>query len=401
MDFGGAFINPNEPGFSAFAEITRQRTGALISVGTFRALMLGSYGHFQEIVLFDFDATIVEFNRRQIEALKISESLAEFFANLVERPADVALFQRAIEGEAKARHEILQPPLKSSTELGYRADDYVSSVFNLFDHDDGSGFLKNGRAYLRLRRLAIEGRMHAVQGDLAGRETLKAIGKLLERNRIQVGMLDVSNSPYYILNPRNGNLAPAYAANLASLPWAKNAVVNFTTEVHGYPGHGIDRWSYYSVPAREYAAKAATFENRNGLTEGSFIRSLRGTDSDLNPGSCKFLFKTSARGPASEAKPAHKIDPAKLAKEIASRVDRVAEFKWIHEQAAQDGIRVWLFGGTAAAFAHYVSWDLKREAGDESFQKSRFDYDYTNIFRSTQDLDIVVDGTPEQVSAFR
>lgn len=95
------------------------------------------------------------------------------------------------------------------------------------------------------------------------------------------------------------------------------------------------------------------------------------------------------------------IEPSVLSTEIAARVDRVPEFKWIHEEARREGIRVWLFGGTAAAFAHYVAWDLEREAGDHRYLESRFDYDYTNIFRSTQDLDIVVDGTPEQVDRFR
>ena len=28
------------------------------------------------------------------------------------------------------------------------------------------------------------------------------------------------------------------------------------------------------------------------------------------------------------------------------------------------GVKVYLFGGTASAFAHYVRWDLEREAGD-------------------------------------
>jgi hypothetical protein len=41
---------------------------------------------------------------------------------------------------------------------------------------------------------------------------------------------------------------------------------------------------------------------------------------------------------------------------------------------------------------------MQREKGDSRFQKDRFDYDYTNIYRSTQDLDIVIDGNPEQAN---
>ncbi|MFL5814389.1 MAG: hypothetical protein ACJ763_12490 [Bdellovibrionia bacterium] len=88
----------------------------------------------------------------------------------------------------------------------------------------------------------------------------------------------------------------------------------------------------------------------------------------------------------------------KLARGIADRLKRVEEFKFIEEEALKLGVRAYLFGGTAAGYAHYVKWDMQREKGDPRFQKDRFDYDYTNIYRSTQDLDIVIDGNPEQAT---
>jgi HEAT repeat protein len=81
---------------------------------------------------------------------------------------------------------------------------------------------------------------------------------------------------------------------------------------------------------------------------------------------------------------------------IESRITRVEEFKALREICAKLKVRCWLFGGTAAGYAHYVKWDLLRESGDPRFQPDRFDYDYTNIFRSTQDADLVIDGTVEQ-----
>jgi hypothetical protein len=85
-----------------------------------------------------------------------------------------------------------------------------------------------------------------------------------------------------------------------------------------------------------------------------------------------------------------------LSSEIGARLKRVEEFRFIQEEAQRLGVRAWLFGGTAAGYAHYVKWDMQREKGDPRFQKDRFDYDYTNIYRSTQDLDIVIDGNAEQ-----
>ena len=98
---------------------------------------------------------------------------------------------------------------------------------------------------------------------------------------------------------------------------------------------------------------------------------------------------------ADRARPtAHRVSAAELEREVSKRLLRVEEFKFIRAEAEKLGVRVYLFGGTAAGFAHYVKWDLMREKGDTRFQPDRFDYDFVNVYRSTQDLDIVVDGSP-------
>ena len=95
--------------------------------------------------------------------------------------------------------------------------------------------------------------------------------------------------------------------------------------------------------------------------------------------------------------PIKKSSTKALAAAIKEKVNSVEEFRFIREQAKILGIKdVYAFGGTASAFAHYVNWEMKMSAGDSRYQKDRFDYDYTNIFRSNQDLDIVIDGSEEQ-----
>ena len=86
--------------------------------------------------------------------------------------------------------------------------------------------------------------------------------------------------------------------------------------------------------------------------------------------------------------------------ELSARQSRVEEFKHIKRIATELGIdHVYMFGGTAAAWGHYVRWDMRRELGIEDLQPHRFDYDYTNIFRANQDFDVVIDGTVEQAEA--
>jgi hypothetical protein len=86
-----------------------------------------------------------------------------------------------------------------------------------------------------------------------------------------------------------------------------------------------------------------------------------------------------------------------LEQEIINRLERVSEFNEVKKHAYDLGInKVYLFGGTASAFSHYVYWDLLRESGNSKYHKEKFDYDYTSIFRSNQDIDLVIDGNEEQ-----
>ncbi len=104
---------------------------------------------------------------------------------------------------------------------------------------------------------------------------------------------------------------------------------------------------------------------------------------------------------AESASNAQSLSISELENGIADRLKRVEEFKFIEQEAKKLGVRAWLFGGTAAGYAHYVKWDLQREKGDIRFQADRFDYDYTNVYRSTQDLDIVMDGDTQQAQALQ
>lgn len=116
----------------------------------------------------------------------------------------------------------------------------------------------------------------------------------------------------------------------------------------------------------------------------------------LFPQDCELLFNQTR--PLSEF--SNQLSSQHLSKAITERRKNIPEFQFIASLAKQRGLRAWLFGGTAASYCHYVKWDLLREKGDRRFQPERFDYDYTNIYRSTQDLDIVIDGNPEQAKNF-
>lgn len=95
------------------------------------------------------------------------------------------------------------------------------------------------------------------------------------------------------------------------------------------------------------------------------------------------------------------IQPAELTHHLSEKIDEVLEFKFMRSLAEKLGIRVWLFGGTASSFLHYAKWDLASQKGLIELQRNRFNYEFASIFRSTQDIDIVVDASPEIAKEFQ
>jgi hypothetical protein len=85
-----------------------------------------------------------------------------------------------------------------------------------------------------------------------------------------------------------------------------------------------------------------------------------------------------------------------LSMDMSLAVSRVAELRFIQQEALKMGVRAFLFGGTAASFGNYVSWEQRLQNGDARLKANSFEYDMTDIFLENQDLDIVLDGTAEQ-----
>jgi hypothetical protein len=91
------------------------------------------------------------------------------------------------------------------------------------------------------------------------------------------------------------------------------------------------------------------------------------------------------------------ITPLELEQGLRSKIHAVPEFKIIKNEAKRLGVKVYLFGDSALAFANYVKSDLLSQKGDHSYILEKLDYDFKNIFYSTQVMEVVVDGNESQV----
>ena len=100
------------------------------------------------------------------------------------------------------------------------------------------------------------------------------------------------------------------------------------------------------------------------------------------------------------------IDSDVFQKEIQKTLKKIPEFTYLIEKAKEHNLKVWLFGGTASTFAHYVKESTLYDNGlgeynDLFFQESeKGQRNFLDIYRPTQDLDIVADGALEDIRAF-
>jgi hypothetical protein len=74
--------------------------------------------------------------------------------------------------------------------------------------------------------------------------------------------------------------------------------------------------------------------------------------------------------------------------ELTNRLRLIPEFEEIRKWADAKGVRVWLGGGSATGVASYLREEIEAGAAGQG----RFPYTYYDIYRSTQDADIVLDG---------
>lgn len=239
----GKYIIPNEPRYHLFYEKAQHARGVLVSVGTFRSLAVGSMGNFSHIVLFDLDPGVVEFNKKQIEALKKSPTLSDFLANLLDEPAFSPIIKEALGSENKiparsaltelyarmSRQQAIQR-LNGNTGSGslkMTAFEYLNKLLSYADFDKGHSFLTNPALYQKLHKLAVDGKIISVRGSLSGDYTLASLAEQLKSLNLEIGILDLSNSPDYIMIDPVGY--KKYVQNLKLLPFSDSSLIQITT----------------------------------------------------------------------------------------------------------------------------------------------------------------------------
>lgn len=282
---GGGYLYPNENNSRSFAPALAGKKGALLSVGTFRALNDAALGDFSHAILFDFDHRTVRFNQANVDLIGASQDRFEYLAALLDRPLDPSLAASVRAGRMADKefigslvrtpryqslpsflekivsliHPSTEPPRLRQARVAardiwdYAADnpEFLSGAV-WYPKQWESTYYGSDRLFSELRDKIKQGRVRVVAGDLAGSRTLKAVGSALNIAGVRFSVIDISNA-------WTGFPMSPFIANLEALPLAPDAALLFTVSdawVEKIPNVVDDFWVYFAAPARSFISSA-------------------------------------------------------------------------------------------------------------------------------------------------
>lgn len=230
-DSGDTTIS-NEARLELFRQAALDRGGGYVGVGSTQNFVLAAWADAQWVWLMDFTRIVVDANRAHIAFIEAS-STAKAYQSLwqpARRPDGLRILRRRYApdpGLAKIEHAYVTAARFVTKRFGqlarwarqYRYDTWLTSA----------------KLYGRIRRLAMRGRIRALQGDLNGPHTLCGIGEAARRMGVIIRILYPSNAEEYkVFRPykwtfrRNVRNLPAddrslvlrtYTFSPSRLPW--------------------------------------------------------------------------------------------------------------------------------------------------------------------------------------
>jgi len=232
-DSGDTTIS-NEARLELFRQAALDRGGGYVGVGSTQNFVLAAWADAQWIWLMDFTRIVVDANRVHIAFIEASPTAKAYQA--LWQPARRAAGLRIL------RRRYAKAPELAKIEHAYvTAAKFVTKRFGHlarwakeYRYDT---WLTSANLYGRIHRLALRGRIRALQGDLNGPRTLCGIGEAARRMGVIIRILYPSNAEEYkVFRPykwtfrRNVRNLPAddrslvlrtYTFSPSRLPWPK------------------------------------------------------------------------------------------------------------------------------------------------------------------------------------
>lgn len=210
------YLVSNERRLDLFVEHVRDRRGVHVGVGTDPNYVLAAWAKAELMVLVDFDQAVVDLHAVYAALLAASPDGETFEAlwneENVERARSILMDAptRGASGEALwTAYQEARPLVARRLAILHAKLALASTPWFLNDPDQ----------FAHLRELARRGRIVALRGDFTRDGVVHAVGEVLERSRLRVSVLYLSNIEQYFMYR-----AP-YRDNMRNLPWAPDGVV--------------------------------------------------------------------------------------------------------------------------------------------------------------------------------
>ncbi len=217
-DSGDTTIS-NEARLELFYKAAKDRGGGYVGVGSTQNFVLASWANAEWIWLMDFTRIVVDANKAHIAFLRESPNPKAFQA--LWQPAKKADGLRILR-----RRYAADPGLKKIEHAYVTAAKFVSKRFGQLNgwakQYRFETWLTSDKLYGRLRRLALQGRIRALRGDLNGPATLCGIGEAAKRMGVVIRILYPSNAEEYkVFRPYKWT----FRRNVQNLPTDERSLV--------------------------------------------------------------------------------------------------------------------------------------------------------------------------------
>ncbi|MDH5655154.1 MAG: hypothetical protein OEZ34_04565 [Spirochaetia bacterium] len=241
----------NEDRLDLFEKHIKGKGGGYIGVGSSQNLSLIAWAQSDWVWLMDFTRIVVAVNTINIAFIKESDT-PEKFRSLWSKSSH----EKSV--------EIIKKHYGDSSDYNFLVQSLVKSrpyQLRRFKNDDlntekykFSLWLYDIKLYSYIRKLALEGRIRAVMGDLRGPVTVGSISDAARRMQIPVRLVYFSNAEEYF------DLTGQFKENWTNLPVDETSVIVRTVSVNRWhypwaPGSDLstDRGFHYNIqPAINY-----------------------------------------------------------------------------------------------------------------------------------------------------
>lgn len=236
-----SYIQPNEWFDGVYENDVGQLSGAMISVGTFRAFQKILYGNFKWAIIVDIDPAVAHFNELNYNAITQAKSLKQYLENFPEFYSS----QYGVEPKGFHFGVATKEFRRSHSLFDYVEKDIGESIYFVSGKDDPQNskyfkpfFFSNEKQFQLMKSKLNATNIMSIIGSFTDPKLAHKLNQFLLSQGLSLSLLDLSNVMDYVL-PENVSsteriqFTKGLRGFLQNLSFTSIAKVIFTSSIPG------------------------------------------------------------------------------------------------------------------------------------------------------------------------